>query len=200
MHREPIVKALRVIRDEHRSLAAVLHGMLHLVRDIRDRGASPDFEVLGAMVYYIDAFPERFHHPKEDEYLFKRLRARCPQAATLLDRLEDEHRTGADLIRDLERALTRYRQGGAREFPGFAKAVEGYASFHWDHMRCEEDEVLPLAERHLTDADWSAIDDAFAAHKDPLYGDRADIEYRRLFSRIVNLAPPPIGVGPERSA
>ena len=29
----------RVIQDEHRSLAAVLHGMLYLVHQIRDRGA-----------------------------------------------------------------------------------------------------------------------------------------------------------------
>ena len=64
------MQADRIIHDEHRSLAAVLHGMLHLVHAIRDRGARPDFNVLGAMIYYIDAFPERFHHPKEDEYLF----------------------------------------------------------------------------------------------------------------------------------
>jgi hemerythrin-like domain-containing protein len=193
------MNALRVIRDEHRSLAAVLHGMLYLVNEIRVRGARPDFEVLGAMVYYIDAFPERYHHPKEDEYLFKRLRERCPQAGELLDRLEAEHRLGAEKIRLLEQALARYQQGGEPELPSFAQAVEDYANFHWNHMRCEEDEVLPLAEDHLTDADWAAIDDAFARHADPLLGSRTD-EYRRLFTRIVNLAPPPIGVGPQRSS
>ena len=60
------MQADRIIQDEHRSLAAVLHGMLYLVHDIRDRGAKPSFDVFGAMIYYIDAFPERFHHPKED--------------------------------------------------------------------------------------------------------------------------------------
>jgi len=74
------MQAIRTIQDEHRSLAAVLHGMLHLVHAIRDRGARPDFKVLGAMVYYIDAFPERFHHPKEDAYLFHFLRIRHPDA------------------------------------------------------------------------------------------------------------------------
>ena len=194
------MNALRVIRDEHRSLAAVLHGMLYLVNEIRERGARPDFQVLGAMVYYIDAFPERYHHPKEDAYLFKRLRQRCPQARELLDRLEAEHRLGAEKIRGLEQALARYQQGGERELPDFAKAVDDYAKFHWSHMRAEEDEVLPLCERHLTDDDWAAIDAAFAGHADPLHGDRADAEYRRLFTRIVNLAPPPIGVGPQPSA
>src|SRR5262245_49441760 len=79
------MNAIRIILDEHRSLAAVLHGMLYLVNGIRNRGAKPDFKVLGAMIYYIDAFPERYHHPKEDRYLFARLRARCPMAHPLLD-------------------------------------------------------------------------------------------------------------------
>ncbi len=41
------MQANRAIQDEHRSLAAVLHGMLYLVHQIRDRGATSDFGVLG---------------------------------------------------------------------------------------------------------------------------------------------------------
>jgi hemerythrin-like domain-containing protein len=64
------VQAIDILYSERRSLAAVLHGMLYLVREIRLRGTAPRFDVLRAMVRYIDAFPERFHHPKEDAYLF----------------------------------------------------------------------------------------------------------------------------------
>jgi hemerythrin-like domain-containing protein len=190
------MEAIRIIQDEHRSLAAVLHGMLYLVHEIRDRGAKPDFDLLGAMVYYIDAFPEHFHHPKEDKYLFARLRVRHPDAARLLDRLEAEHRVGAEKIRTLEQALTRYQQGGAAEFPSFMAAVEGYAAFHWEHMRAEEKELLPLAEKHLNTGDWEAIDAAFLGHTDPMLGAAAGTGYESLFTRIANLAPPPIGVGP----
>ena len=80
------MKAIDIIHDEHRSLAAVLHGMLYLVRDIRLRGTEPKFDVLGAMVYYIDAFPERFHHPKEDAYLFRLLKLRYRDAAPLIEK------------------------------------------------------------------------------------------------------------------
>ena len=190
------MQAIRIIRDEHRAIAAILHGMLFLVRKIRDRGATPDFNLFGAMIYYIDAFPERFHHPKEDRYLFHVLRIRHPASASLLDRLEDEHRTGAYKIRALEQALARYQHGGVSEFPDFAKAVEDYAAFHWNHMRAEEDEVLPLAEKHLSAADWEGVDTAFLGHVDPMHGAGAEGEYQALFTRIVNLAPPPIGVGP----
>jgi hemerythrin-like domain-containing protein len=192
------MQAIRIIQDEHRAIAAVLHGMLYLVREIRDRGAKPNFDVFGAMIYYIDAFPERFHHPKEDAYLFRMLRVRHPDVAPLLDRLEGEHSTGAHKIRMLEQALARYQHGGAIEFPNFAAAVEDYAAFHWNHMRAEEAEVLPLAEKHLSAGDWEAIDAAFLGHSDPMLGMEASAEYDALFRRIVNMAPPPIGVGPER--
>jgi hemerythrin-like domain-containing protein len=193
-----IMQADRIIHDEHRSLAAVLHGMLYLVHAIRDRGAAPDFNVFGAMIYFIDAFPERFHHPKEDRYLFELLRSRHPDATPLLERLKEEHRAGAERIRALEQALARYQQGGAKEFPDFLSAVEAYAEFHWQHMKTEENEVMPLARKHLTADDWDVIDAAFLGHTDPMLGIEVGAGFAALFSRIVMLAPPPIGVGPER--
>jgi len=189
--------AVRTILDEHRSLAAVLHGMLYLVHDIRDARSKPNFEVLGAMIYYIDAFPERYHHPKEDRYLFRALRRRRPEAAPLLDGLEVEHRAGAEKIRMLEQALARYQQGGPAEFSNFLAAVEAYADFHWEHMRVEEKQVLPLAQQYLTEDDWKTIDEAFAGHADTMLGAESGRQFDALFTRIVNLAPPPIGVGPE---
>jgi hemerythrin-like domain-containing protein len=190
------LKGIRIILDEHRSLAAVLHGMLYLVEGIRTRGKRPDFAVLGAMVYYIDAFPERYHHPKESRYLFALLRARCPDASAVLDRLELEHRAGTEKIRILEQALARYEHGGAAEFSNFATAVEAYAAFHWDHMRREESEVLPLAEKHLKPGDWELIDAAFSGHSDPLLGAEAGAGFDDLFKKLVCLAPQPIGLGP----
>ena len=192
------MQAKRIIEEEHRSLAAVLYGMLYVVREIRYVGIEPDFVLLAAMVHYIDTFMEGFHHPKEDAYLFKLLGSRYPGAAPLLDRLKQEHESGAVKLRELRQALTRYRDGGSAEFPEFAALVAGYAAFHWEHMRLEENDLLPLAERHLTEADWDAIDAAFLGHTDPLLGAEQGDEYRELFRRIVNLAPAPIGVAPVR--
>src|SRR5690348_1104170 len=96
------MQAVQIILDEHRSIAAVLHGMLYLVRNTRLIGVPPPFKVLGAMTYYIDAFVDRFHHPKEDRYLFRLLRLRYPDSSNMIERLESEHRVGAEKIRDLE--------------------------------------------------------------------------------------------------
>jgi hemerythrin-like domain-containing protein len=190
-------EAVRIIKDEHRSIAAVLHGLLFLTRDIGDGGAQPDFRVLRAMLDYIVAFPERLHHPKEDRYLFARLRERSPESGPLIDQLEAEHVRGAEFLQRLQDALIAYEREGAAKFDDFRRAVQEYADFHWAHMRREEDEVLPLAERTLTESDWTAIGAAFKQNDDPLFGIKPKEEFEQLFHRIVQLAPPPIGVGPD---
>ena len=49
----------------------------------------------------------------------------------------------------------------------------------------------------MTDEDWAEIDAAFAGHLDPLVGRELHQDFDALFKQIVNLAPPPIGVGPD---
>ena len=192
------MQAIRIIEHEHRSLAAVLHGLLYVIREIRYGGSQPDFALLSAMLHYIDTFSERFHHPKEDGYLFERLGARNTAAGSLIDRLQQEHQLGAVKLGELRDALMRYQLAGSTAFPEFAAQAAGFAAFHWDHMRVEEDELLPLARAHLTAPDWAVVDAAFLGHTDPLFGAERGAEYQELFRRIVDLAPPPIGRAPAR--
>jgi hemerythrin-like domain-containing protein len=186
--------AIKIIREEHRSISAVLHALKQLAKDADETEVEPRFEVFRAMVYYIDQFPERLHHPKEDQYLFALLAARAPQTKGLVDALRAEHVMSAQLIRDLEQALVGLEvgwQGGAR---AFRAAVDAYAEFHWNHMRKEEQELMPLAERFLTAEDWREIDAAFAGNNDPI-ADLRERDFEKLFSRIVSLAPEPVGLG-----
>ena len=62
-------EAIRILRDEHRSISSVLHGLRELARTAQDPAVRPDFSVLRAMIYYIDTYPERLHHPKENDVL-----------------------------------------------------------------------------------------------------------------------------------
>jgi hemerythrin-like domain-containing protein len=191
-----MAKALNIIRDEHRSIAAILHGMQHLVGQIRERKAKIDPKVFRAMLYYLDTFSERMHHPKEDRYLFDPLRRRGAGSDSLIAELEKDHAEGGNALRRVEQCLIRYEEGGEKEFPEFAGEVDRFVKGYWEHMRKEEEQVFPLAQKLFTDDDWDAIDGAFKANVDPLADDRNERDFRKLFSRIVSLAPPPIGVGP----
>jgi hemerythrin-like domain-containing protein len=186
--------AITTLRNEHRSISAVVSGLKDLARMAEEAGARPDFRALRAMLRYIDEFPEKQHHPKEDRYLFARLLARLPSAQPLIDELQAEHIDGVHRMRSLERSLLfledRWPEG-AREF---RRLVDDYAQFHWGHMRKEEDKLMPLAEAHLDDADWAVIEEAFAGNRDPLAG-LQEKNFQALFSRIVSLAPAPVGLG-----
>jgi hemerythrin-like domain-containing protein len=188
---------LTALYAEHRSIAAVLWAMEALVRQHRDQGKAVDPGVFRAMLYYLDVFPEREHHPKEESLLFARIRARTHEGDAVLDELAREHESGERAIRGLEQALVRLEEGGEAEFPAFAAAVDRFIGDYHAHMRKEERDVMPLAQRVLTPADWAEIEAAFAAHRDPLHG-VPERDYDALFRRIVHLAPAPIGLGAKR--
>jgi hemerythrin-like domain-containing protein len=188
--------ALTIIRDEHGALSAMLRSLSMLLAEYRRHNAMPDFSVLRAMLFYIDEFPEKLHHTKEAQLLFPKVRERNPQIAATLDRLDREHERGERAIRDLEHDLLAFEVLGEPRRAVFEQAVERYIDFYLTHMSLEENEVLPLAERTLSAADWDELDVAFLANRDPLTGHEPEEGYRPLFSKIVMNTPAPIGLGP----
>ena len=181
--------ALDIIRNDHRSLAAILQALRALVERIRDGSSGPDFDGLRTMLYYLDAFSSRLHHPQEDEFLFQPLRARGGEALAIIEDLEGEHARGAAAMRSLEQALLRYEAGGNSEFVAFATAVEGFCDFYFQHMHKEETLAMPLAEKLFSGQEWAEIDAACAAARQAGDGVDEDREFGNLYRRI--LAPVP---------
>jgi len=112
---------LNIISDEHRSLAAVIHGLEHVVRETRESRTPPSFALLHAMLHYIREFPEKLHHPKEDAYLFRKLRERTSEVNETLSDLEWQHVAGHRLVEEHRRVRSRsgawlrgIREGGRR--------------------------------------------------------------------------------------
>jgi hemerythrin-like domain-containing protein len=184
----PPARAIGIIRDEHRSLAAVLHAWMHLIAAARREGKAPDAGLMQAILRYIQTFPVALHHPKEDEYLFRKLRERTSEVDAELDELERQHDRDRQLVAELA-ALVERTASGTGDIAALERAVNHYAMFIWEHLGREEGVILPAAERHLTEADWAEIGAAFSENRDPRFGGDTDAEFRRLFSRIVNLVP-----------
>jgi hemerythrin-like domain-containing protein len=187
---------LTALYDEHRSIAAVLSAMEALVRKARRPGVRIDPKIFRAMLYYLDVFPEREHHPKEESVLFAYIRRRTRDGDAVLDELGREHESGGRVIRELEQAFVRYEEGGQREFEPFAAAVERFVGHYRAHMDKEEREIMPLAQRVLTAQDWLEVEAAFASHRDPLSGASPGTAHDALFTRIANIVPAPLGLGP----
>lgn len=187
-------RALALIKDEHRSLAAVVHAMQYLSRQMV-QGKEPNQILLCSIALYISQFPEKLHHPAEDRFIFAPLRAKTHESKDVLDALEEEHASGEDRAVKMSVALNQLAAHTLGAVEHFAQAVDDYARFYWAHMIAEETIVLPLAERMLDEVDWVAAAEGFAANHDPMYGPDTANEFDALFKRIVYLAPAPIGLG-----
>jgi hemerythrin-like domain-containing protein len=188
--------ALRVIREEHSALSAMLHSMQLLIR--QGPGSDPErfFATLCAMLFYICEYPERLHHPKETEWLFPAVARKSPAVARVVQRLDKDHASSERAVRELQHALQAWEFLGDGRRQEFVRAFESYRIAYQEHMMLEETEILPVAEELLGSEDWTAIDQAFAANRDPLTGRHpAEGIYRDLFRRIVHDAPEPIGFG-----
>ena len=180
-------RAIGIIRDEHRSLAAVLHSWLHLIATARSAGTPADRTLMRAIVRYVSDFPVALHHPKEDDYLFARLRRRTSTLDAELDgEPERQHQRDKELVAELSALVERE----PFDLAALESAVNAYATFIWEHLGREEGVILPAAQKYLKDEDWAEIDSAFSTNRDPRFGADVDRQYRRLHSRIVNLVAP----------
>ena len=189
--------AARIIYEEHAAVAAVLRSLLAMLRQGPDTEPERFFDVLRAMLFYIDEFPERRHHPKESELLFPKLARARPELMPVIDRLENDHMAGESKVRELQHLLLAWELIGESRREAFESQAREYVTFYLNHMRTEETELMPAAEKSLSADDWAELDAAFTIDRDPLAGGVRDRHYDRLFTRIVLTAPAPIGVGPS---
>lgn len=189
--------AMQIIRDEHAALAAMMRSALMLVQQGPGDQPMRFFDVLRAMLFYIDEFPERLHHPKESNLLFPKLAQADPGLMPVISRLESDHILGEGRVRRLQHLLLAWELIGDSRRAEFTETAEHYVKFYLEHMRIEETQLLPAAERLLSASEWAELDKAFSTDRDPLAEGKHDPAYDRLFTRIVLSAPAPIGVGPR---
>ena len=186
--------AIAIIRVEHRALEAVLHTLQALLNKVAAGYGTVEFGLLSAVLYYIDDFQERCHHPKEEEYLFKSLRAATSEFNDLLDSLQAAHLNSAHALSRLHRDLVHY-QGGARNGLEVLQGdVDHYVASMHDHIRVEED-LLERSRDVIGEANWARIAAAFNENDDPLFGNNRSSEFGRLYQRMVLLAPQKVKQG-----
>lgn len=180
--------AVETIRKEHRTLAQVLELLRDVMKQIEAGHTEPDFHLLSLALYYIDDFPCRVHHPKEDEYLFAAVRRHTHDFDRVLAELDAEHEKDAHAVLELHRLFVLFRADAPGALASFRARLEDYAQSLYDHMRKEE-AFLDDPGLTLPADEWREIAEAFAAKADPLLGPKRRGEFDVLHHRIVNLLP-----------
>ena len=76
--------SIKVIQDEHSSLSAMLKSLRMMIQRGLDNEPLKFFDILRAMIFYIDEVPEKQHHTKESELFFPAIAKRSDDSKDLI--------------------------------------------------------------------------------------------------------------------
>lgn len=183
-------KAVAIILAEHQSVRVVLQQMQSAVRNTLASRIPCDCTLLRLMLEYIRTFPEAMHHPKEDHYLFAKLRRHTGEFDQLLAELGSHHDAGDRWLDALEAALTRFESGFPPAFETFSQTLDDYSKAQLQHMQLEESEILPAAIAQLSVDEWEEIAVAFGANRDSRFTAATEKTCRNLYAKIARLTTP----------
>ena len=164
-------------------------------RSLSDAPQADDLHTIGLIATYLDDFSERFHHPKESNLHFARIRRRSNSAAEVIDRLEHDHEMSPHQVARIRELAATTETWDDQKLARLAEEIVSFRSRLGDHMRIEEEVTFPLAREVLTAEDWVDVDAAFLAHVDPLGDPNAEGDIALLRARITQLLPAPEGLG-----
>jgi nucleotide-binding universal stress UspA family protein/hemerythrin-like domain-containing protein len=182
-------RALTIIQDEHRSIAVVIRGMLDILKQANEPGEVMDLRSIEAMLMYMQDFPLKMHHPKEELYIHRWLRVRAPESEKFLIELEAQHVREHLLVDKAVKYVRNVNAGNLVGLDTLERHIDALANTVWKHMQLEESVILPMTKLHFQETDWQEIAVAFESNKDPSFGEFQTTEFRHLFTRIASLLP-----------
>jgi hemerythrin-like domain-containing protein len=177
-----------ILVEEHRTLRIVLKILQRLLHEVSQSRLPADFQLLSVVLYYIDDFPERVHHPREDRQLFPLIRRRIARFDPLIERLRTDHAHSAQMLVRIQRDLVHFQAGAANGVSRLSANVAAYAGLLEEHMQAEEQLLLDVRDE-LTEDDWEHLARGFGADRDPLTEDATRHEFRVLRARILTSLP-----------
>jgi hemerythrin-like domain-containing protein len=109
------------------------------------------------------------HHSGEDKYIWPHLRERCPEeCALLVGVMEDQHYAiHAALLQVTEAARAWRDSASADARDALAGALGRLLPVTTEHLALEEERVVPLIEKHVTQAEYAHVAQGQAAHIPP---------------------------------
>lgn len=174
--------AVRMWRDEHARFARLLDFLDTQMMAFHE-GGHPNYELMRDVIYYLQHYADRYHHPRED-VAFALMLEREPALSPVIKRLMHEHRVINTVSAQLYKHLDDILEDAfiARETVESTAAT--YLVYYRCHIQSEDTDILPQAAKLLKPADWAKVAAAIPAAADPLFGSDVAARYRDLHVQI----------------
>jgi hemerythrin-like domain-containing protein len=99
------------------------------------------------------------HHSGEDRHIWPLLRTRCPeQCASIAWVMEDQHHAIHTVLLQVTKAVLAWRDSASADTRDeLAEEIDWLIPLANGHLGREEQHVVPLIEKHLTEADYAVL-------------------------------------------
>ena len=147
---------VRDMYSVHEAFRRGLHdapGQLAAAHDGDTERASRLADYLGELLWLLHV-----HHGSEDELLYPLLCERAAEHQELFSRMDAQHVAVTSSLEAAQHAAKRFGEtGSAADGRALAEACESLLETLDVHLSQEEDEVLPIAARVVSPAEWGAL-------------------------------------------
>jgi len=173
---------LQKLTRDHQNLSRLLPVLERQLDDFH-QGSEHDLDLMHELVDYLQSYEDQVHHPTED-LVYERLKALTDDKRVAVETLEEQHGILADMSGKLLHSLDAIMHEGVvlrHEVEAQGRAL---VKMLRQHMVLEEEEVFPLCDAWLEEADWAAVEEKAPKYHDPVFGDPDPARFRTLFAHL----------------
>lgn len=145
-----------LFRHEHRVIEQTLRALDGMCVRLQI-GDDVPAEALAQALDFIQNYADRFHHFREEEYLFPALKQFGFEEGGALHFLREEHELERELLVELEFAIEEYRYGDSDAVQRFVEITDRYRKHLIGHMQKEDTLLFRMAEDLLDDDAKNAL-------------------------------------------
>ncbi len=150
---KPDINEMRVI---HRVFRRELTALPGLVRRVAE-GDTARAEVVGGHAQFVLS-GLHIHHTGEDENLWPLLLERAQPSTELIETMQSQHERVHEHVDRTQSLLEAWRRTPSSEAgESLATEIEQLNQALFEHLDQEEREILPLAEAHVSVAEWGRL-------------------------------------------
>jgi hemerythrin-like domain-containing protein len=153
-----------LLRHEHRVIEQALRALDGMCLRLRAGDEIPA-GALSQALEFIQNYADRYHHSREEEYLFPALEQYGFEESGALAFLREEHSCERELLAELEFAVEEYRYGDSKAVQRFIEITDRFRNHLIGHMQKEDSLMFRLAEDLLDEEAKDDLMQGLARHR-----------------------------------
>jgi hemerythrin-like domain-containing protein len=172
------------LKVEHDAMAIILHGMKKRATDIR-MNVYVDLFRIGQIIDFLRNFNDHCHHEKEEKVLFPALLEHDIQwTADTINHLINEHHTANQFLNEIDERMNEYLTGHSQSLESLATSMNKYVLLEENHIKTENDIMLPLSSKLLDKQKQDSISMDFKNIQDHHVSHPKHFEYYLLLTKL----------------